>query len=318
MKKLKSIVFFGSHELAVPALDTLSGLDLLPKLIVTRPKAGVDVDSDEPPPHPVIDWAREHGIEAVRSRRVLEPELQEQITALSPDLLVVVDYGRPLPSEVLEASPLGAIEVHPSLLPKLRGEHALRYALATGEKKTGVSVIDVNDDPWAGPVLMQEELEPVAGETFYDLLPRAATLSNSLLTKILKKLDTGKGKGKGKVQDEKNANEIPPLGSLHRKVPWSLTAVQVCNRLRAYPKLGLIAYCKYRPVEVLTARAMDWIDAPYGSSGTYLGLRQGKLAILCGGSTILGLERLRRPGGEVQSASNFAHTERLQVGDTLA
>ncbi len=318
MKKLKSIVFFGSHELAVPALDTMLALDLLPKLIVTRPEAGITIDSHEPLPHPVRDWAKEQGVETVSSPRSLEPALQERIAGLSPDLLVIVDYGRALPPALLSAAPLGAIEIHPSLLPKLRGEHALRYAIATGEKKTGVSVIDVNDEPWAGPVLMQEDLELIPTETFDDLLPRAVTLSNKLLTKILKKLDTSKGKVKGKAQDEKHAKVVPLLGSQHRKTPWSLTAVQVCNRLRAYPSIGLIAYCKYRPVEILAARAMDWIDAPYGSSGTYLGLRQGKLAMLCGNSTILGVERVRRPGGEVQSASNFALVEQLQVGDTLA
>ncbi|MEM7583386.1 MAG: formyltransferase family protein [Acidobacteriota bacterium] len=318
MKKLKSIVFFGSHELAVPALDTLEGLEVPPKLIVTRPKAGVTIDSDEPLPHPVCDWADEHGIETVRSRRVLEPDLQEKIKGLNPDLLVVVDYGRPLPAEVLEASPLGAVEVHPSLLPKLRGEHALRYALATQQKKTGVSVISLNEEPWAGGVLMQEELELTGTETFDDLLPPAIKLSNKLLTKILKKLDTSKNKPKAKAQDEKHASVIPDLGLQHRKAPWSLEATLVSARLRAYPKLGLIAYCKYRPVEIIAARPMDWIDAPYGSSGTYLGLRQGKLAMLCGNSTILGVERLRRPGGEVQSASTFAHVEQLQVGDILA
>ncbi len=313
VKNLQSVVFFGTHELAVPALETLSGLDIVPKLVVTRPRAGLrEVDNSL---HPVRDWAREAEIKAVRSRQALEPELHERIAGLEPDLLVVVDYGRPLPPELLDVAARGAIEVHPSLLPKLRGAHALRAALAAGDSKTGVSVFQAVEEPWGGPILFQEELEIDGHDSFGKLLPKAQEVAVELLAQALKKVDRGKGKPKGKPQKDDNATHVPRIGGRHRKAPWSMEAKYVHARLRAYTPPGLMAYYSYRPIEILSGTSMEWVEAPYGTSGTYLGMRQGKLAVLCGGSTVFGIERLRRPDGEAQGASAFARSEELRVGD---
>lgn len=315
MKNLQTLVFFGTHELASPALELLSGLGLVPQLIVTRPEAGLRRQDEEPAPHPVRAWAEDHGVKAVRSRRGLEPDLKEEIEKLAPDLVVVVDYGRPLPAELAAAARRGAIEVHPSMLPQLRGPHALRAAMAAGNRQTGVSVFQVTDEPWGGPVLAQEELEIGDKEHFVELLPRAQELSVKLLADVLKKYDRSKNAPKGKPQKDDKATEPPRLGGRHRKAPWTLEAPRIYDRLRAYSPLGLLAYYSYRPVRILAGMAMDWVDAPIGNTGTYLGMRNGKLAVLCGDNSVFGIERLCRPGSEPQGASTFARAEELRVGD---
>ncbi len=318
MKKIQKIVFFGSHELAVPALGLLTELELTPRLVVTHPRAGY-ARADDPPSHPVVDWAKDHGVDFVRSRRAAEPDLRERIAGIEPDLMVVVDYGRPLPAELLEAVACGAIEVHPSMLPHLRGGHALRASLAAGIKTSGVTVIDVNEEPWCGPILLQKEMVIGERETFDQLLPRAQELSCELLSQALRKLDRAKKMPKGKPQKEpKSLVAAPRIGGRHRKAPWSLKAANVYDRLRAYSSPGIKAYIRYRPVEIVSGMPMTWVEAPYGSSGTYLGMRGGKLAVLCGESTIFGIGRLRWPGGENQSAADFAYAEKLGVGDRFA
>ena len=318
MKNIQSIVFFGTHELAVPALDTLSELEATPRLIVTHPKAGYVPDGEESP-HPVVDWAQEHGVDLVRSSYAMEPDLRQRITELEPDLMVVVDYGQPLPAELLEAVEGGAIEVHPSKLPDLRGAHALRASIAAGLKASAVTVIDVNEDPWAGPVLLLEELTIGERDTFGDLFPRARDLCCKLLGKALKKLDRAKKRPRGKPQkDPAKSLPAPDIGGRHRKAPWSLKGEQVYNRLRAYAPSGLKAYFRYRPIEIVSGMPMAWVEAPFGSSGTYLGMRQGKLAVLCGESTIFGISRIRLPDGETVGAGEFAFKEKLQVGDRFA
>ena len=312
MKNLRSIVFFGTHELAVPALDTLARLDLVPRLVVTRPRAGLP--GEDSVRHPVRPWARERGIELVRSRRAAETRLHERITALEPDLLVVADYGRPLPAELLGAAPRGAIEVHPSLLPKLRGEHALRAALAAGAKETGVSVIQVDEEPWGGPILLQEKLAIGERDTFGELVVPAQELAGRLLAEALRRLDRGNGGPRGRSQKADNATPTPRFGGRHRKVPWQLEAKQIYDRLRAYSPTGLLTSFRYRSVEILSGLPMGWVGAPSGDTGTYIGMRGGKLAVLCGGSTIFGIERLRRPGEEAQGASAFAREEEIAVG----
>ena len=319
MKKIHSIVFFGTHELATPALDLLTELELTPRLVVTHPRPGYGRSDDDDPAHPVVEWARDHGADLVRSRRAAEPALHERIVSLEPDLIVVVDYGRALPAELLEAVACTAIEVHPSKLPDLRGAHALRASLAAGLKTSGVTVLEVTEEPWGGPILLQEELEIGERETFGELLPRAQELSCKLLSQALRKFDRSKNKPKGKPQkDTKKPVQAPRIGGRHRKAPWSLKAENVYDRLRAYSPSGIKAYIRYRPVEIISGMPMEWVEAPFGSSGTYLGMRQGKLAVICGESTIFGIGRLRWPNGEVQAASDFAFAEKLEVGDRFA
>ena len=318
MKKIRKIVFFGSHELAVPALGLLTELELTPQLVVSHPRAGY-ARADDSPPHPVVDWVGDHGVDHVLSPRAMEPDLWERIAGLEPDLMIVVDYGEPLPPGLLEAVPCGAIEVHPSMLPHLRGGHALRASISAGVKNSGVTVFDVNDEPWGGPILFQGELEIGERETFDQVLPRAQEVSCKLLSQALRKFDRSKNRPKGKPQKESPKSlDAPIIGGRHRKAPWSMKAADVYNRLRAYSATGLKAYMRYRPVEIVSGMPMTWVEVPYGSSGTYLGMRQGKLAVICGESTIFGIGRLRWPDGEVQSASEFAYAEKLGVGDRFA
>lgn len=319
MKNLKSIVFFGTHELAVPALETLAELEALPRLIVTRPTVGVSRaafgDRSDRVAHPVKEWAKEHGVDVKTSRRALEPDLQERIAKLAPDLVLAADYGRPIPLEIIEMASRDALELQPSNLPKLRGEHALRTALVNGDNKTGVTVFRLEEEPWAGPIVMQEELPIEKHETFGELLPRAEELGKELLAKVLEKVDKSKKPPAGKKQNEKSATTTIRIDPRHRKAPWSMKAEGIYNRLRAYTPGGLDSYCKRRPIEILNGMPMGWVQESYGVTGTYLGMRQGKLAVLAGESTVFGISRLRRPDGEVQGASEFARFEQLEIGD---
>lgn len=303
----------------MPALTTLAELEVTPRLVVTHPRAGYMPGDVESPAHPVLDWTREHGVEVVSSRRATEPALWEQIAGISPDLIVVADYGRPLPGGLLEAAGCTAIEVHPSSLPDLRGAHALRASIAAGITRSAVSVILLDEEPWGGPVFLQEAMEIEARETFGELLPRATDLTCEVLGQALRKLDRSKKAPRGKPQKEsRKVVQAPRIGGRHRKAPWSLEAKRVFNRLRAYAPHGLRAYVRYRPIEILDGLVMDWVEAPRGSSGTYLGMRQGKLAVLCGDSTVFGISRLRWLGEDAQSSSDFAFAARLDVGDRFA
>ncbi|MEM1204669.1 MAG: formyltransferase family protein, partial [Acidobacteriota bacterium] len=247
-------------------------------------------------------------------RRAAEPELQERITALEPDLLVVVDYGRPLPAELLGVAGRGAVELHGSLLPKLRGPHSLRAGLSAGDSKTGITAFLPNEEPWAGPILLQEELEIGEHETFVQLIPRAQELVREVVVQAVTKIDKSK-KPKTRAQNEKSSTATSKISARHRRAPWHLNSSSVYGRLRAHAPHGLGAYCKIRPVDILRGLPMDWENAPNGEIGTYLGMRQGKLAVLCGEGTVFGITRICRPGDPPASASTFARQEGLRVGD---
>ena len=318
MKHLKKVVFFGTHATAVASLGALEELDLIPELIVTRPQAGVSPlegfeETEES--HPVIDWAREHDVPRVRSRRATEESLRERIAEIAPDLLIVSDFGRPLPMELVAMAERGALGIHPSTLPKYRGEHALRASIADGYNRIGSTAYLVDEDPWAGDIVVQEEDSLGKKETYRLVLPRVLKLTQDVTMQAVKKMDRKKGKPKGRRQNHKIATHAPKMGKRFRKVPWSMDADGVFNRMRAFTPGGLHCHCNRRPVRIWSGIQLGWEKYTSGEIGTYLGMRQGKLAVLCGDDTVFGIVKLQRPGHDPESASSFAQREMMRVGD---
>lgn len=318
MKHLKRVVFFGTHANALPSLEALEELDLIPELIVTRPRAGIPPlegfdDRDEG--HPVIEWARERDVPRARSRRAGEESLHRQIEEIGPDLLISSDYGRPLPMELVEKVPRGAVGIHPSTLPKYRGEHALRALIADGYNRVGSTAYLVDEEPWGGDIVAQEEDSLGKKETYRLVLPRVLKMTKDVTLQAMKQLDRKKGKPKTRRQNHKIATFAPEMGKRFRKVPWSMDAEGVFNRMRAFTPGGLHCHCNRRPVKILSGMQLGWEKYTSGEIGTYLGMRQGKLAVLCGDDTVFGIVKLQRPGFDPEAASTFAQREMLRVGD---
>lgn len=319
MKNIQRIVFFGTHELAVPTLEKLLDLELDIALVVTRPQAGLEPgpfarEDREPPPHPVAIWANEKKIELVRSDRATEPELAERLAALTPDLLVVADYGQAVPKSLVDLAKKGALQVHASLLPKWRGEHALRMAFSNGEKKTGITTFLVDEEPWGGPILLQEEIELHEVDSFGTLLPRLIPMAKDLLEQSLAKVDKAK-KPTARKQNPKSATKTPRLNERHRRAPWHLEAPAVNDRLRAHSPPGLLTSCRLQRFEIVSGRALKLVESPYGESGTFLGIRAGCLAVLCARQSAFGIEEVRLEDGTSLNATDAADALGLSVGD---
>ncbi len=299
-------------------LARLDELGLRPLLVVTRPQVGLlpgptAREDEEPPPHPVVAWVKEKGVDYVRSRRATESALQERIAGLKPDLLLVADYGRALPQALIGVADRGALQVHPSLLPKLRGEHALRMAIANGDKKTGVTVFLPNEEPWGGDILLSEEVE-IEDKTFGQAFPAIEAMALDLLEQGLTKIDKSK-KPKGRKQNAKAATKTPRLTHRHRRAPWHLESKAVYDRLRAHCPPGLFTTCRLKSIEIASGRALKLVESPYGESGTFLGIRAGCLAVLCARQTAFGIEEVRKEDGSSLSASEAADELGLSVGD---
>lgn len=315
-KKLEKVVFFGTPEFAVPTLAALVEAGLAPVRVVTQPArpAGRGQTAQDPP---VAVWAREHGLEVVQPERVAEPELIAAVKSLAPDVAVVVAFGQIFPQELLEIPGHGCINLHASLLPKYRGAAPIQAAISEGEKKTGVTTMQMELELDAGPILLQKETEIGPMETAGQLSERLAALGAEVMVETLRQLE--KGKLKPKKQREEQATYAGRLTKRDGKANWALEAKDLYNRLRAVtPWPGMTAHLRGRPLKIVWGVPVDWEEVPVGSVGTYVGMRQGRLAILCGSNTLIGLERLQRPGKKAVSAADFANGERLRVGERFA
>jgi methionyl-tRNA formyltransferase len=312
---IQRIVFFGTPAFALPTLEALVEAGRPPTLIVTQPArpAGRKGRRQEPP---VAARARELGLPVAQPERVRDEAFADRLAGLAPDIAVVVAFGQIFPRRLLELPRLGCVNLHASLLPKYRGAAPIQAALAAGETATGVTTMRMVEELDAGPILLQEEVEIGPRETAGELSLRLAQRGAVLVLETLGRLEEG-----ALVPREQRHEQATYAARLRRedgRVDWSLAAQELANRLRAFtPWPGLTAWLRGQPLKLLSAVPVEWEEAPPGAAGTYVGMRQGRLAVLCGRRTLLGIERLQRAGKKPVSAAEFARGERLALGERL-
>lgn len=151
-----SFVFFGTGEIAVGVLEELSRAGLPPALVVTAPDKRAGRNRVLTPP-PVKSWALAHGV-AILQPEKLNPEFCSEIIAVGHPIFVVVDYGKILPRRLLDIPSRGTLNMHPSLLPRLRGPSPIRSAILNDGRDTGVSVIVVDEELDHGPLVAQRKI----------------------------------------------------------------------------------------------------------------------------------------------------------------
>ena len=317
--KRAKLVVLATGDLAIPVLDVL--LDAgheVSRIVASAPKGGEDEFQPEEGSGEALDgWAQSHKIEMNRRDRPGSGQLGEEFAALEPDLGLIVAYGRSFPASLLEIPKRGWIKVHFSLLPKYRGLHPIRAAIWHGENQAGATVIQVSDEPDAGPILEQESLDVASGETFGELAPRVADLGAQLAPQAVARVMRSKTP-KVRKQNDKSASETPKFGRRHRSAAWWRAAGEISNRLRALsPEPGMTTLVKGERVQILEGSAADYIDSPIAESGSFIGLRSGRVAVLCGDGKVFAIRRVKRANGEVAEASAWARDKRLQVGDVL-
>jgi methionyl-tRNA formyltransferase len=200
------IAFMGTPEFAVPSLDGLIRNDYPIVTVVTqpdRPKGRGRIPA--PPPIKVI--AEKYGLPVVQPERLKNKEFVDYFRGIYPDMAVVAAFGQILPREILEIPKMGCINVHPSLLPKYRGAAPINWALISGEMKTGVTIMLMDEGMDTGDFLTQEETMIVPTETFGKLNDRLAVTGARLLLKTIDMIMEG------------NASRTPQHSSLATYAP---------------------------------------------------------------------------------------------------
>lgn len=318
MTKTAKIVVLSTGDLAIPALETVAEThDVLQ--IVSRPRRGDEdlVLPEERLSRSLPKWAKAHDIPLRREDSPGGDRFREQLEKLAPDLGLVVSYGRRFPTSLLDVPKRGWLKVHFSLLPKNRGLHPIRSALWYGESKTGATVIQITNEPDAGPILDQESLDIGEGESFGELAPRVAELASSVVLPAIARTLRSKNP-KTRAQNEKAATESPRFDRRHLRAPWWRKADVVTQHLRALsPEPGMFALVKRERVRIVQGGPAAFLGASTGDSGSYIGLRSGQILVTCGQSTVFGIRRVQLANGETVSASSFAREQKLRVGDEL-
>ena len=183
------VIFFGSPAFALPSLQAVADAHQV-MAVVSQPDRPAGRGNKLQPP-PVKELAMRLGLPVEQPTKLRDGALTKVLSALQPDVFVVVAYGRILPPDLLAVPRLGAWNVHASLLPKYRGAAPIQWAVIRGESKTGVSVMRMEEGLDTGPVAASLE-EPIRDDdTAGTLAERLASLGSKLLVATLPRIADG-------------------------------------------------------------------------------------------------------------------------------
>ncbi len=173
MDTLPKIAFFGTPDIAVWVLDELEKAGILPSLVITNPDAPQGRKMIMTP-SPVSNWAQERSIEVYKPESLKSDDVAVTLRESGCELFIVAAYGKIIPQNILDIPKYEVLNVHPSLLPKLRGASPIRSAILEDMNPTGVSIMKLTAGMDEGPIIAQEEMHfenwPVRGRELDEIL----------------------------------------------------------------------------------------------------------------------------------------------------
>lgn len=226
IKRPLRVVFMGTPDFSVPILDALIK-NYKVKAVVTQPDKQVGRSGKIAKP-PVKRLAEEHNIVVIQLNKIKE-EYQE-IIDLDPDLIVTCAYGQILPKELLDYPRLGCINVHASLLPKLRGGAPIHRAVIEGHSKSGVTIMYMAPGMDDGDIISQKEVEITDTDTASTLHDKLSKLGSELLIETLPSII--EGNNERIPQNEREVTFAPIIKPADEKVDFSKTSREVYNQIR--------------------------------------------------------------------------------------
>lgn len=309
-KQLK-IVFMGSAGFAVPCLEALlhSRHDVIE--VVTQPckPAGRGMQMRE---CAVADYAKDKGLKLYQPRGVKTAEPIEHLKELGPDLIVVVAYGKILPKELIDIPPMGCINVHASLLPKYRGAAPINWAIAGGEKETGVTTMFINEELDSGDMLLSASTPIDKCETASVLHDRLAGMGAELLMRTIDGLIDGSVERK--PQDHSRATYAPLIKKDDGHVDWTMSCGEIYNRIRAFtPWPGSFTFLGERKLRIHEAAPLDLDHSEPPGTVTEA---EEHISVACGSGALCILE-LQLEGGKRMPAADFLRGHKFEEGDLL-
>jgi methionyl-tRNA formyltransferase len=301
------LVYLGTPSFAVPSLERVveAGHEVVG--VFTQPDRPRGRGQNEAM-SPVKEAALRFGLAVHQPERVRRPEAVELLRAMAPDVMVVVGYGQIIPQSILDIPPLGIINVHASLLPKYRGAAPIQWAIARGEKTTGVTTMKIDAGLDTGAMLLKWDTPIGEDETAVELGARLAPAGADLLVRTLAELSNIVPE----AQDHAAATLAPILKREDGHIDWAMVPEDILNRARGFqPWPGAYGFLRGQRLHV-------WRGAVTGKE-----LAQGALMVEgkrlfagCGGGAIELLE-VQLEGKKRMAAAAFLNGFSIADGESL-
>jgi methionyl-tRNA formyltransferase len=302
----------GTPEAAVPALRRLldDGHEIV--AVWTQPDRPAGRGNKLSAP-PVKVLAQLFGLKIYQPEKIRTEDAKSLFASHNADLAVVVAYGRILPAQFLRAPKRGCINVHFSLLPLYRGAAPVNWAIISGEEKTGVTTMFIEEELDSGPILLQRETQIGEMETAPELMGRLAEMGAELLGETLTQLD----EITPRPQHNRDATFAPMLSKENGLIDWSNNAFAVERTIRGlqpWPN----AYTHHQTHRLIVSRAKaSRAELSNAVPGEVVASQGDDLIVKCGGETMLRLIEVQPEAKRRMSVRDFLNGTHLKVGDTL-
>jgi len=301
------IVFMGTPEFSVPTLESLINNKFEILSIYTQPpkksKRGQKINIS-----PIQKFSEQNNLPVRNPENLNNSEEYNFIKSLSADIAVVVAYGKLIPKNILKTTKLGFINIHASLLPKWRGAAPIQRAIMNGDKKTGVSIMKIEEKLDSGPVLASKELALDQNSTFDEIQKKLSVMGPDLLIESLKNIEEGKAKFIDQVHSD--TTYAKKIDKNETKINWNLDANKVIAHIHGLsPNPGAWFEHENERFKVLRANK----SAASGNPGTLL---DESLTIACKSDSIQILE-IQRQGKNKQTTKDFLLGKKISKGSIL-
>lgn len=302
------IVFMGTPDFSVPCLQALidDGHDVCAVFTQPdKPKGRHGVLSAPP----VKELALKYDIPVYQPDSLKNDEIKSFFASLGADLAIVVAYGKILPEEFLNAPKYGCINMHASLLPKLRGAAPIQWSIINGEKRSGVTAMQMDKGLDTGDILLSESVEIRDDETAQELHDELSVLGAQVMRKTLLMLQ--KGVLSPIRQDDSQSTYAPILTKELSAIDWQKSALQIHNQIRGlYPWPGASAVLNGKTLKIHSAKLLGKTQ---GEPGEVV-FNDHRLCVACGDGNAVELLVIQAPGKKAMPVTDYLRGNPVVLG----
>ncbi len=306
-----NILFIGTSEFAVIPLKQLVENRFNIKAVITQPDK-IGGRGKKIIQSPVKTAALENNLNIFQPDSINCNEVKSLIKNENIDLGIVISYGQIIKPEIFNLPKYKIINIHPSLLPKYRGPSPIQSCLLNGDKKTGVSIIEISEKTDAGDILSQQGTDISMEDDYFSLHEKLSNIGAEILINVIKNIDTLKRK----IQDENSATYCRLISKEDAFILWKKPAVEIHNQIRALVKWP-VAYTNFQGKILKIYKSKIIYDKYHEKPGTIIRLSKKSFGVVCGDGQLIEILKLQLQGKKILDTSTFLNGINLKTGETL-
>lgn len=304
-------VFMGTPDFAVDCLEALINSEHEVAAVYSQPDKPQGRKMIMTPPEVKV-CAEKHSIPIFQPQTLKDGEVTKQLRDIAPDLIVVVAYGKIIPQDILDIPKYGCINVHASLLPKLRGAAPIQWSVINGETETGVTTMQLDSGLDTGDILIVKKTNIEENETSGELFDRLKVLGAHALMETIDAIINGT------LNPIKQDDSLSTYASMLNKslsaVDWSKSALEVHNHIRGlepWPVASTVINSK--PVKLYGSRLGKSFD---GKPGEVVSSDK-VLEVCCGDKNTVLITQLQAQGKNKLASADFLRGFKIEKGTVL-